>query len=92
MDRCAELFPISSDARMVAGAPWANDVLKCALQPVDPGDYAQPLTPAQGAALERIFPEGICDWAQPGIGQVPLAGTWAVYHSNAAVEYLRPAD
>ena len=92
MDRCAELFPISSDARMVAGAPWANDVLKCALQPVDPGDYAQPLTPAQGAALERIFPEGICDWAQPGIGQVPLAGTWAVYHGNAAVEYLRPAD
>ena len=92
MDRCAKLFPISSDARMVAGAPWANDVLKCALQPVDPGDYAQPLTPAQGAALERIFPEGICDWAQPGIGQVPLAGTWAVYHGNAAVEYLRPAD
>ncbi len=32
MDRCAELFPIASDARIVAGAPLANDVLKCTLK------------------------------------------------------------
>ena len=92
MDRCAKLFPIGSDARMVAGAPWANDVLKCALKPVDSTGYTQPLTAEQLAGLARIFPEGVCDWTEPGLGQVPLTGTWALYTGNGAVEYLRPAD
>ena len=91
MTRCAELFPIGTDARMVAGAPWANDVLKCALKPVDASDYAKSLTAEQRSRLTRIFPDGVCDWTRPGVGQVPLAGTWAFYTDNAAVEYLRPA-
>ena len=91
MDRCAELFPISSDARMVAGAPWANDVLKCALKPVDGSDYTRPLTGEQLAGLAQVFPQGVCDWTRPGGGQVPLAGTWAVYTGDAEVKYLRPA-
>lgn len=91
MDRCAELFPIGTDARMVAGAPWANDVLKCALKPIDRSDYAQSLTAEQLAALGLIFSQGVCDWTRPGVGQVPLAGTWAVYAGDAEVTYLRPA-
>ena len=91
MDRCAELFPIGSDARMVAGAPWANDVLKCALKPVDGSDYTRPLTGEQLAGLAQVFPQGVCDWTRPGVGQVPLAGTWAVYTGDAEVKYLRPA-
>ena len=91
MARCAELFPIGSDARMVAGAPPANDILKCALKPVDGRDYRQPLSEAQLAALTDVFPEGVCDWTQPGVGQVPLAGTWAYFTGNAEVDYLRPA-
>jgi hypothetical protein len=91
MSRCAKLFPIASDARMVAGAPWANDVLKCTLKPVGREDYEKPLTEEQLIELERIFPAGVCDWSQPGVGQAPLAGTWAVYHGHGEVEYLRPA-
>ena len=91
MDRCAELFPIGSDARMVAGAPWANDVLKCALKPVDGSDYTRPLTAEQLGGLAQVFPQGVCDWTRSGVGQVPLAGTWAVYTGDAEVKYLRPA-
>ena len=91
MDRCAELFPFGTDARMVAGAPSANDVLKCTLKPVDGSDYTQSLTTDQLAGLTPTFPEGVCDWTQPGVGQVPLAGTWAFYTGDAELKYLRPA-
>ena len=92
MDRCAELFPIGSDARIVAGAPLASDVLKCTLKPVDPSDFSVSLSAEQLDALQQIFGEGVCDYSRPGIGQVPLAGTWAIYTGNAEVTYLRPAN
>ena len=91
MDRCGQLFPIGTDARMVAGAPAANDVLKCTLKPVDRSDYTGSLTAAELAGLREIFPEGVCDWTQPGVGHVALAGTWAFYSGDAEVKYLRPA-
>ena len=91
MDRCAELFPIGADARIVAGAPLANDVLKCALKPVDPNDYSMRLSAERLGTLQRVFPEGVCNWSRPGVGQVPLAGTWAVYAGHGEVRYLRPA-
>ncbi len=92
MDVCAELFPIASDARLVAGAPLANDVLKCTLKPVDPNDYMVNLSAEQLGTLRRIFADGVCDWSRPGVGQVPLAGTWAFYTGNAEVRYLRPTN
>ena len=82
---------MATDARMVAGAPWANDVLKCTLKTVDGSDYARSLTAQQLAQLGEVFLEGVCDWTQPGVGQVPLAGTWAFYTGDAEVQYLRPA-
>ena len=92
MDVCAELFPIASDARLVAGAPLANDVLKCTLKPVDPNDYMVNMSAEQLGTLRRIFADGVCDWSRPGVGQVPLAGTWAFYTGNAEVRYLRPTN
>ena len=92
MDVCAELFPIASDARLVAGAPLANDVLKCTLKPVAPNDYMVNMSAEQLGALRRIFADGVCDWSRPGVGQVPLAGTWAFYTGNAEVRYLRPTN
>jgi len=89
--RCAQLFPYGSDARTVAGSPGANDILKCTLKPIDEADYTRQLTAEQLSSLAQIFPQGVCDWTQPGVGQVPLAGTWAVYSDDAKVEYLRPA-
>jgi len=75
----------------VAGAPPANDVLKCSLKRFDRSDYTRSLTADQLTGLSEIFPEGVCDWTQPGVGQVPLAGTWAFYSGDTEVQYLRPA-
>ncbi|MFC7404522.1 DUF6351 family protein [Georgenia alba] len=73
---CNEAFPYHADPRVVAGGPLASDVLKCALQPLDRDAYPVEFTDAQWARLEQAFPTGVCDWSAPGVGQVPLAGTW----------------
>lgn len=69
---CADRFPVYSTSRIVAGAPITGDVFKCALQPVGQaierglyGDW-QPSAEEQ-STLEAIFPEGVCDYSEPGI-------------------------
>lgn len=86
MELCAEIFPIGSDARMVAGAPATNDIPKCALKPVSAADYSVPLTDAQVAALREVFPGGVCDFSQPSIGDVPHAGPWLMFKGDAVYE------
>jgi hypothetical protein len=76
---CRDDYPLHDDPRTAAGAPLRNDILKCRLQPVDPGSYGVELSEAQVARLQQIFPDGVCDWTQPGVGQVPLEGTWLTY-------------
>ena len=73
---CNQLYPSHSSPRMVAGEPVANDVLKCQLKPINTGDYAVPFTPTELAQLAAIFPQGVCDFSKPGLGQVPLENTW----------------
>ena len=67
--RCEELYPAHSVPRGVAGASVAADVIKCQLKPVSASDYTVALTAAEMARLKRIFPEGVCDWSKPGVGQ-----------------------
>ena len=81
--RCDEIFPSYSSPRGVAGAPIAGDIIKCQLKPIDPADYTVSFTPDEMARLERIFPEGVCDWSKPGAGQQPLAGTWLNFDGGA---------
>jgi Tannase-like family of unknown function (DUF6351) len=81
---CRDLYPVFGDPRTAAGAPLINDRLKCRRSPVDPKRYKVPFSSAQLSRLRRIFPSGVCDWHQPGIGQVPLAGTWIDYGARAA--------
>jgi len=88
--RCKTLFPFSADARLAAGAPASDDVFKCALKPIDAKDYKQALTAEQLAQLARIFPEGVCDYTKPGVGQEPLAGAWAVFKGDGEVVMLEP--
>jgi hypothetical protein len=88
--RCKALFRFAADARLAAGAPASDDVFKCALKPIDAKDYKQALTAEQLAQLARIFPEGVCDYAKPGVGQEPLAGTWAVFKGDGEVVMLEP--
>ena len=56
--------------RQVAGGPLAENILKCQLKPLDTADYGSvTFSPAQLARLNAAFPEGVCDWSKPGVGQ-----------------------
>jgi len=64
---CAEHFPVYSTSRIVAGGPITGDVFKCELQPVAAaiakGVYGDIVfTGTELAALEAIFPAGVCDY------------------------------
>ena len=72
-------YPNHSEPRIVAGAPIANDVLKCQLKAPKPADYEVKFTQAQWTRLKAVFPQGVCDFSKPGIGQVPLKGTYQRY-------------
>jgi hypothetical protein len=74
--RCNQLYPAYSNPRLVAGAPLADDVLKCALKPIVATDYARPLTEDQLRRLRAAFPAGVCDYARPGVGQRITQATW----------------
>jgi len=77
--RCSQLYPAHGDPRIAAGAPLANDILKCALKPLNPKDYTQPLTTDQLARLKAIFPNGVCDFSRPGVEQQNTKATWLKY-------------
>jgi hypothetical protein len=58
--------------RQVAGGPRAEDILKCTLKPLDVAEYLPAVpSPTQLNRLEAVFPNGVCDWSQPGVGQKP---------------------
>ncbi len=73
---CNDLYPAFPTTRHVAGAPLENNVVKCALKPISPDDYAVTFTADQRARLERSFPDGVCDWSRHGMYAGDLRGTW----------------
>jgi hypothetical protein len=77
---CNTLYPKTPAPRMVAGSPVADDVVKCQLKPISDADYAPVvLTTPEKVRLAGIFPDGVCDYAKPGVGQAKLKGTWLRY-------------
>jgi hypothetical protein len=76
---CNKMYPVNSEPRLVAGAPLANDVLKCRLKPIDYADYKVSFTDAQKARMAALFAGGVCDFSKPGVEQVPLKGTYRRY-------------
>ena len=60
---------------MAAGGPLTDDIAKCQLKPLNPSDYRVFFTPTQWARLTAAFPDGVCDWSKPGVGQVPWTPT-----------------
>jgi hypothetical protein len=78
-NKCNAIFPGHSEPRLVAGAPLANDIMKCQLKPVSFADYKVSFSDAQKSRLKAIFPEGVCDWSKPGVSQVPIKGTYQRY-------------
>jgi hypothetical protein len=76
---CTQLYPPASTPRMRAGQPLSSLAIKCRLRPVDPSDYGA-LTPEQQARLHAVFPDGVCDYGRPGVGQQPVS-TWLSFGS-----------
>ncbi len=61
--------------RQVAGGPVAENVLKCQLRPINRADYNPiGLTDDQFNRLKAVFPDGVCDFTKPGVGQQPAVG------------------
>jgi hypothetical protein len=76
---CNELFPFHVTPRIAAGGPTGGDVLECRLTEMDLADYPVAFTEDEWDRLQSVFPDGVCDWSQPGVGQVPLVDTWLRY-------------
>jgi hypothetical protein len=76
--KCNELFPSHKNPRLVAGAPLSDDIGKCQLKAVNPGDYKVSLTPGEIDELRTIFPGGVCDYSKPGVMQQGPVGTYLV--------------
>ena len=54
----------------VAGGPLVENILKCQLKPLVATDYTGiTFSDTQLARLNAVFPGGVCDWSQPGVGQ-----------------------
>jgi hypothetical protein len=81
---CPEaLIALYGTPRTVAGDVDTADTMKCQLEPLDRNDDYGPLgfltfTNAQWARLEAAFPDGVCDYSQPPVGQQPTL-TWLAY-------------
>jgi len=80
--RCHELYPSHTFPRFVAGAPIANDIIKCQLKPISASDYKVTLSADDMARLKKVFPGGVCDWSKPGVEQQSLAGTWQTFNAD----------
>ena len=90
--RCNQLYPTHANPRMIAGGSLSDDVLKCALKPINPLDYSRPLTSDQLRRLAAVFPAGVCDYSRQGVGQEVTMTTWQRYDGepNRVVKAASP--
>jgi hypothetical protein len=76
--------------REAAGGPLASDILACSLQPLSRSRFPVAFTNSQWKALEATFPNGVCNWNQPGLEQQPTV-PWLSYASGPGGQPLGPA-
>ena len=74
---CTQLFEIHGTSRTVAGAPFDEELYKCALQSVDAavarglyGSWRPSVV--EVALLKQIFPSGVCDYSKGDAGRPDL--------------------
>ena len=78
--------------RTVAGDDIRTLNNKCQLKPVDPADYPVNLTTGVlnsenfAKRVAEIFPNGVCDYSKPPVGQVPTQ-VWLQYGNSEQVVY-----
>jgi Tannase-like family of unknown function (DUF6351) len=82
---CENTYPPHSLPSNQAGRPVDSLVLKCQLRPIDYGDYPA-LNNAQRSRLSAIFPDGVCDWSKPGVGEQRFNGTWQSFGPSHRVK------
>lgn len=101
LSRCAA-FTYFGNPLTASGGPASNDVMKCALRPLPnvwPADgsfgrlpFTRTVGPVAGQweRLLAAFPEGVCDFGRPGVGQVPVE-PWTTFALGPGGEPLGPA-
>jgi hypothetical protein len=86
--------PVKQQAspRQVAGGPRAENIYKCQLKPLafsDAGYGGAQFTDDQRARLQAVFPDGVCNWNVPGVGQVPVS-PWTTFAGGPGGRPLGP--
>ncbi len=84
--------PVKQQAspRQVAGGPVAEDIYKCQLKSLvfsDPAYGGAKFSKDQMARLAAVFPDGVCDWSQPGVGQVAVV-PWTTFAAGPGGQAL----
>jgi hypothetical protein len=69
--QCALLYPHYGNTRTAAGGSMTDDIIQCRLKPLDTKDYGVALTDDQLETLRGAFPNGVCDYSKPGVGDQP---------------------
>ncbi|MCB1027729.1 MAG: hypothetical protein KDB24_08210, partial [Microthrixaceae bacterium] len=80
---CANVYPVRGDPRTGAGAPLSDNVMKCrtmsVAEAIDGELFEVELSDEQRTRLEQVFPDGMCDYSQPAVGETAWAGAWQRY-------------
>jgi hypothetical protein len=87
---CGEaVVPIYGTPRTVAGDKITTDANKCQLKPLSrDDDYGPlPLSDAQFAQLQQIFPNGVCDFSKPAVDQQGAVPWLSYQRANGKVVY-----
>lgn len=70
---CTNLFPIYTNSRIKAGAPWQGSIFKCHTitieRAIENGMYGDLDLSAQVNALKQTFPDGVCDYTLGDMGR-----------------------
>jgi hypothetical protein len=78
---CDETVSAYGTPRIAAGMPMSDDILECRLQPLRKSDYPVTFTNAQWAALQKTFPDGVCNYNKRGVDQRG-ALSWLKYQTK----------
>jgi hypothetical protein len=79
---CDAVVQSYATPRIEAGMPLSDDTIKCELQPLERSHYqGLSVSDAQWARLQRAFPQGVCDYAKPGVDRVPTV-PWLTYETG----------
>ena len=88
--KCATLYPHYGDTRTAAGAPQTDEIIQCQLEPLRRSDYKVTFTDAEWTQLRQAFPNGVCDYSKPGVGQ-QKSTPWMTFANGPGGQPLGPA-